>query len=1025
MANNTAFFKIQVEGADKLEANLTALTKRGNELKKTKSELTKELKALDTASKTYSKDSKALNKNLASTNIELKENNRALNKNQKEYIESSEAIQTATGSIVQLRSQLKKATGSYDRMSASQRNNEAIGGKQQARINALSNSLKKLEANTGRNQRSVGNYGNAVKGVLPLMGGFGSQLSMISSQMGSLKGSIGGSLGSFKGLGGALKGVALGGFGIALAGVVALFKNIKTIIAFEQQMAKVKAITGASVEEFNKLKASSKELGATTQLTATEFGQLQEELAKLGFTTEEILASQASIGELAIATQSDLAQASRVTAGTLNAFGLEASETQRVVDVMSKSFTSSALDINKLELGLPKVASASKAMGISLEETVATLGVLADSNIKAETASTGFRNILLKTKKAGTTVSASLKEIRESTEPATKALELFGVENAVVALVLADNEKAVDDFTVKLQDAEGATAEMAKTVGDTLAGDLKSLASAWEGVVLSFGDGTSNVLRPLIQFFTEFVRGVQKVVEVFGDLYDSSQTLRKAIVLIKSPFVNFFQAIKMPIKLTILGFKTLFNVIDTFKKDGFKAGAKALVSGITEVKNATVKANKELSDKFKKDLAETAIVSEKAKEVEVDATKEAEKQKALAQKKADALKIAQLVKSIADKKKIADKAIKESLKATEKLNEETRKNNLETSVLEIADKRTAEDKKFEIEKAEALRSIKLSGATKKAQREAVEAINAQFDAKEAQQTADREEEDRKKAEKALEKLTEENEKEAETKRTQQRLIADSVISIAKQTGNALVEVAGRKADREKNIELANLDAKLQQGLITQADFEAKKVEIEKKAFAKKKKLEIANIAISLATEIASIASASAGNPLNAFTGGTAGAIQSKILAGTAIVRSGIQAGIVASQKFAGGGVLSGASHANGGIPFTINGQSGFEAEGGETIINKRSSKMFANELNAINQAGGGVALASPNTNALSKFANGGTLPQTDVALDSSGLSEEISNAIISAVQSIKVVNVAEETTGESDRVKQIDNINTF
>jgi hypothetical protein len=56
-----------------------------------------------------------------------------------------------------------------------------------------------------------------------------------------------------------------------------------------------------------------------------------------------------------------------------------------------------------------------------------------------------------------------------------------------------------------------------------------------------------------------------------------------------------------------------------------------------------------------------------------------------------------------------------------------------------------------------------------------------------------------------------------------------------------------------------------------------------------------------------------------------------------------------------GAILKGPLHTNGGIPFTVGGRPGFEAEGGEALINRRSTAMFKDELSAINQAGGGVA----------------------------------------------------------------------
>jgi len=63
-------------------------------------------------------------------------------------------------------------------------------------------------------------------------------------------------------------------------------------------------------------------------------------------------------------------------------------------------------------------------------------------------------------------------------------------------------------------------------------------------------------------------------------------------------------------------------------------------------------------------------------------------------------------------------------------------------------------------------------------------------------------------------------------------------------------------------------------------------------------------------------------------------------------------------QFARRGMLFGPSHAQGGIPFSVGGRVGFEAEGGEAIINKRSTSMFGPILSAINQAGGGKAFAT-------------------------------------------------------------------
>jgi hypothetical protein len=96
--------------------------------------------------------------------------------------------------------------------------------------------------------------------------------------------------------------------------------------------------------------------------------------------------------------------------------------------------------------------------------------------------------------------------------------------------------------------------------------------------------------------------------------------------------------------------------------------------------------------------------------------------------------------------------------------------------------------------------------------------------------------------------------------------------------------------------------------------------------------------------------------------GAAGAVQTAKLAGVKFAKGGLTTMRKLALMAAGGvartgGVLAGPLHKDGGIPFTVGGRAGFEAEGGEAIINRRSAKMFKHELSAINQAGGGVAFS--------------------------------------------------------------------
>tara|TARA_R110000824_G_scaffold311108_1_gene498312 strand:+ start:68 stop:3058 length:2991 start_codon:yes stop_codon:yes gene_type:complete len=138
------------------------------------------------------------------------------------------------------------------------------------------------------------------------------------------------------------------------------------------------------------------------------------------------------------------------------------------------------------------------------------------------------------------------------------------------------------------------------------------------------------------------------------------------------------------------------------------------------------------------------------------------------------------------------------------------------------------------------------------------------------------------------------------------------------------------------------------------------------------------------------------------------------------ITTGVQIAKISGAQFADGGVLQGASHSNGGIPFSIGGQSGFEAEGGEAIINKRSTSMFGDLLSDINEAGGGVAFARGGL--ARKYANGGALPNSQGVTASQQRESiqmgmgEFANQIVEGINDKEVINVSTNTTEVASEV---------
>jgi hypothetical protein len=337
------------------------------------------------------------------------------------------------------------------------------------------------------------------------------------------------------------KGLAFGKNLLAAAGatggltlLVGAFKGVIGIGAkFEKSMSTVRAVSGATDAQMTQLTNNAKELGATTEKTAAQVSELQIELAKLGLSPDEILASTDAILDLSTAAGADLAQSAKVAASTMKGFGLEAKDIRRITDVMAKSFSASALDLSKFETAMASVAPVAKNAGVSIEETTANLALLTDRGLDASTAGTSLRNIYLDLSKQGLTLDEAMKKIRESTDQNATAMDLFGKRGATTAVIMANNEEEATKLTKTLEDAAGSTKIMADIMRDNLSGDADAAKSALEGLALQMSEKNNPALRASVQGFTKFIQTISGTRNKAQELNDEFNKQNDALANIE------------------------------------------------------------------------------------------------------------------------------------------------------------------------------------------------------------------------------------------------------------------------------------------------------------------------------------------------------------------------------------------------------------------------------------------------------------------------------------------------------------
>ncbi|KKL61818.1 hypothetical protein LCGC14_2191500, partial [marine sediment metagenome] len=409
------------------------------------------------------------NKKLASSIRELtKEQVRLTEQRRKTRLALKQEVQleeSAVGSLNRLRAEYNKMAATYASTA-----DKALKKKLIPQMQKADAQIKKQEQTVGKHQRSVGNYGKVMGKAKQAILSFGA---------------------------GVIGATAL------ITGMSRAIKNsISIVLNFDQAMADVAAITRASVVEVGMLRDAAKALGGTTKFTATEVAKLQKELGKLGFTVSETLTATGGVLALAAAMDEDLARSAEVAGAAVRAFGLDASETARVVDVMARSFTATPLNIERFATSMRTVAPVAKAFGFTIEETTALLGSLVKAGFDASMAGTATRNIFLNladttgalAQKLGGAVNSfdelvpALIKMRNENVKLNEVLELTDKRSVAAFLAFLDSAEFLREFTTELRNASGAAEEMAEIQLNTLKGDLIILKSAFQGLIIQVSD---------------------------------------------------------------------------------------------------------------------------------------------------------------------------------------------------------------------------------------------------------------------------------------------------------------------------------------------------------------------------------------------------------------------------------------------------------------------------------------------------------------------------------------------------------
>ncbi len=337
---------------------------------------------------------------------------------------------------------------------------------------------------------------------------------------------------------------------------------VETGMNFETSMSQVAATMGitsdqiaAGSEDFEKLNSAAKNMGATTQFSASQAADALNYLALAGYSVDKSIETLPTVLNLAAAGGMELGTASDMVTDAMSALGEKAGTAESFVDKMAKTAQKSNTGVEQLGNAILTVGGTAKSLSGGVTEMNTALGVLANRGIKGAEGGTALRNVILAlgapTDKAAEALNSlgvsaydsegkmrPLNEVFKDLDASMEGMSegdktnvLNNIFNKVdlksAQALLAGCGEEWDNLADAIDNSEGAAADMAETMNDNLQGSLTMLSSALEGLQIELYEAFSEPLKEAVDVATECIsqivtgmqeNGIPGAIAAAGDI---------------------------------------------------------------------------------------------------------------------------------------------------------------------------------------------------------------------------------------------------------------------------------------------------------------------------------------------------------------------------------------------------------------------------------------------------------------------------------------------------------------------------
>jgi len=349
--------------------------------------------------------------------------------------------------------------------------------------------------------------------------------------------------------------------GIGLVGSAArgIGNAVQGVADYQTAMARVNQITQATAEEQvllqNAVKAAAADLGITAEVSSN----LLLKMARDGFSAQEAIDQLGVVLNYAKANAQDAAGATEQLGGILDSFGERPAIIGKLADALTATAQAAGTTTDALAKGLQGVGLAADEAGLSVNQTVALLGQLAQRNIEGSSATKQLVTILGEFRDpasaagkaldglglSGKTFTEVLATLSTDSAAATEVLNTLGNKpRAALQALLADGGASLKGLNKIIAESEGASKKAADALGKTFNEALNKAGAAFEQLKIA---AATPILTPLAEGLTALAARLTEVANSpeFANLANqfaqfTAKSTEQLILFVKS--VNFEEA---------------------------------------------------------------------------------------------------------------------------------------------------------------------------------------------------------------------------------------------------------------------------------------------------------------------------------------------------------------------------------------------------------------------------------------------------------------------------------------------------